>query len=104
MTRRAISVAFYVGQCWKITAHHLAIVRMTKARGALSMEYDVYARAVISFFRRTEEQIKKTNKFNKMAFDDEIKKVIEGVRNTYNDKKILWACSTSSVVKKKHLK
>lgn len=104
MTRRAISTAYYVGQCWKITTHHLAIVRMTKARGALSAEYDLYSRAIISFFRRTEEKIKKTNKFDKLVFDDDIKKVIEGVRNTYNDKKILWAYSHSSVVKKTHLK
>lgn len=77
---------------------------MTKARGALFQEYDTYARAVIKFFRETEDKIKKTNKFDKMWYDDEMKKVIERVRNEYNDKNILWVSSTSSPVKKNYLK
>lgn len=77
---------------------------MTKARGALDAEYDQYALPIISLFRRSEEKIKKTNKFNKMLYDEEIKKVIERVRIEYNDKNILWASSTSSPVKKNYLK
>lgn len=107
MTRRAITVGIYVGQCWAITVHYLKIISNHKHRGEIDAEYDSYAMPIIRFFRETEKIIIKTNKFDKEAklkYDQDIKKIIDGVKNKYNDKKILWVSSTSSPVKKPHLK
>lgn len=104
MTRRSITVGIYVGQCWAITVHHLKIISNHKHRGDINAEYDSYAMPIIRFFRETEKKIIKTNKFNKMEYDEELKKVIDGIKNKYNDKKILWVSSISSPVKKPHLK
>lgn len=104
MTRRVISVTVYVGKCWRITKHYLCLISIKCQKWALHREYDDYALSIIGTFRKAEKRIEKTNSFNSIEYDNELKKVIERVKNKYNDKNILWVSSTSSPVKKSHLK
>lgn len=104
MTKRSITVMVYIGKCWTTTRHYLSLISMKKTRGEINQEYDHYALPIIKLFRETEKEIIRTNKFNNVKYDEEIKKVITGVKNKYNDKNFLWLSSTSSPIKKPHLK
>lgn len=83
----SVSVSVHVGKCWKITKKHLVLIHNDKTMGRLPCEYDDLALPVINKWRRTEEFIIKNNQFDKRFYDEELKKLIQGIKNKYNTKK-----------------
>lgn len=89
--KRTISISVYVWKCWKITTNHLKLVRnqFTPKRPGKKIPwcYDDYALAIIDEFRCTERLIEKTNKFDRIKYDLKLRKLIQGIKNKYNNKK-----------------
>lgn len=91
--KRSISVHVYIWKCWKLTSAQLRMVRHSfspkwKSKvPVLPGSYDEYSLAIIKLFRVTEDMIERKNKFDRIAYDAEIKKLIEGIKNKYNKNK-----------------